>query len=185
MKYVKMFGLLVIGAAAPMAFAGTASATITSPAGTAYTGNIQMTAPLVEFETGGNVKCHSVLEGSVTKGETTVPITKLVFSACGSDTFSVLKKGHMFIASNGTVSLSGTEYTKMLHRTIFGFPLTTHCILRLENTSIGTLTEGVSPAEVHFGSSVIPNVETDGECSDAVITGDYTVTTPSGAITVD
>jgi hypothetical protein len=187
MKYVKMLGLLAVAAVALTSFAGSASATITSPAGTAYTGNLQMTATNMTFHTGQTVSCgHSVIEGSVSKGETTVSLNVLTFTKCGTDTFAVLKKGHMSIASNGTVFLTGTEYTELTHRTILGFPVTTHCILNLNNTVVGTLTEGVSPAELHAGSAEIPDeTPTDGGCGNAILTGEYTVTNPSGAITID
>lgn len=187
MKYPKTLGLLVVTATALMAIAGTASATITSPIGTAYTGNIHLTSTEVWFHTGGEVTCaHSTIVGSVTNGGTTVPITALTFKECGTTTFEVLKKGHMTIASDGTVSMSGTEYTKQIHKTILGFPLTTHCILRMENTVIGKLTEGVSPAELHTATYPIPSVATDSSCGEyAETTGTYTVTKPGGAITID
>jgi len=186
MKYRKILGLLAVAAAVLMSLAGTASATITSPPGTAYTGNIQMTSAFVEFETGSDVKCNqSVIEGSVSKGETTIPITKLSFSECGVDTFTILKTGDMFIASDGTVKFNGTEYTKIIHRTIFGFPVTTHCVLSMEGTAVGVLTEGEKSPEMHAATTRIPHTETDGGCTDAFITGDYTVVTPSGGITID
>jgi hypothetical protein len=181
---VKMLGLLVVAAAALMAFAGSASATITSPAGTAYTGEIHMNGSEIWFHTGGNVNCKkSTLSGSVTNGGTTVPINELTFSECGTTTFAVLKKGHMSIASDGTVYLSGTEYTKLIHSPIAG---TIHCILRMEETAIGLLTEGVNPATLHTDTYPVPSVSTDFGCgSSAELTGLYTVTEPTGAITID
>lgn len=187
MKCIKMLGLLAVVIAALMAFAGTASATITSPIGTAYTGNIQMTSTSVEFRTGGDVKCgHSTLEGSVKSGATTIPITKLTFSECGTSTFAVLTTGQLTIASDGKITVSGTEYTKQVHRTVLGFPITTHCILAMENTTIGTLTEGVEPAVWHLESAAIPSPVTDSGCQEsAQIVGNYTVTQPEGPITID
>jgi len=187
MRYVKMLGLLSVAAVALMAFAGFASATITSPASTAYTGTIQMTSTGVEFKTGGDVKCgHSLLEGTVTSGATTIPITKLTVNECGTTTFLVLNNGELTIASDGTITMSGTEYTKQLHRTIFGFPVTTHCILRMEKTPIGKLTEGVEPAVWHPEDAPIPSPVTDSACTASAQTiGTYTVIQPKGAITID
>lgn len=188
MKCMKMFGLLVVTGAALMSFAGSAAATITSPAGTAYTGDIVMTSTGVAFHTGGEVECgHSTIVGSVASGGTAIPLKSVTFSECGTSTFSVLKQGTMSIASDGTITLSGTEYTKQIHKTILGFPLTTHCILRMENTEVGHLTEGVNPAVWHTASAPIPSPEgTDTACTNsAEISGTYTVTKPAGAITVD
>lgn len=184
MKYLKMLGPLVVAAAALMAFAGPASATITAPSGTAYSGKIHMsTTTGVWFHTGGQVTCgQSTLVGSVTKGETTVPIEQLTFSECGSTTFAVLKNGHMSIASDGTVSMDETEYTKLVHNIFIG---TKHCILRMENTEIGKLTEGVDPAKLDTDTAMVPYVPTDETCSEAELTGEYTVNQPTGAITID
>jgi hypothetical protein len=183
MKYAKILGLLAVAAAALMAFVGSASATITAPAGTAYTGNLHLTGTGIAFTTGGSVACnHSTLIGSVTNGGTKVPITSLSFNECGSSTVSVPKLGYMSIASDGTVTVSETEYTKLTHNIFIG---TKHCILKFENTVFGILTEGVNPAPLHTDTYTVPHVETDASCSEAVLHGDYTAIEPTGAITID
>jgi hypothetical protein len=188
MKYMKMLGLLAVAAAALMAFVGTASATVTSPAGTAYAGNIVSSSSNTSLDGSVKVSCtSSTVEGDPSSaGATSGTISKLTFANCGNDTVKVNANGSLAISSSGTVTSTGAEVTVQLHRTVLGFPVTTHCIYKTNNTSVGTLTEGVSPAVLHIGSSPIPEVATDGACgNDAVWTGSYTVSTPSGAITVD
>lgn len=179
MKYVKMLGLLAVAAAALMAFVGTASATVTSPAGTKYTGNIHSTSINTSLDGSVKVSClHSTVVGYVEDGKTTGNISTLHFSECGKDTVSVLANGSLTIASNGTVTSTGAIVTVQLHRSLLGFPVTTHCIYETNNTDVGTLVEGTEPV-LNIGSAPIPEVATDGACgNDAVWTGSYSVKSP-------
>jgi len=182
-KHLKMLGLLAVAAAALMAFAGTASATITS-GGSAYTGEIAATSTNSELDGSVDIKCnHAMFAGSTTAGATAFALTTVTFTGCGSDTWSVLKNGSMKISSSGTISWDGFELTTQTHRTVFGFPVTTHCIYATNNTTIGTLTEGT--AQIHLMGTNLPQTPTDGGCGEnAQWTGTYTITKP-GALTVD
>lgn len=197
MKNMKLLGLLVIAAAALMAFVGTASATeLTSPKGT-------------KLEVGAVVKAQS--EGSITL-DGTVKITctnvtgdgkitnaggpsatvdglpnLVVWTGCGSgDTITVLKTGsgelHSLGGGEGTLTSSGAEITVQLHRSVLGFPITTHCIYRTENTHVGRVKDssvtGSTPT-VEIGTTPIAQVATDGACgNDAVLTGNVVVSSP-------
>ena len=187
MKNAKLLGLLPVMAAALMAFAGSASATITSPTGTVYNGVIHGATTNMTLHTGVKISCkQQAFEGQVTNGGTTIPLTAFTFGECGSDTIVTLAKGHLTLASDGTVTSTGLEVTKLSHRTVFGFPVTQHCLLDTSNTKLGTLTEGVNPPVLHFSSASIPHLATDGACGETTIyTGTYTVTKPTSAIVVD
>jgi hypothetical protein len=178
MKYMKMLGLLAVAAAALMAFVGTASATVTST-GAIYTGNIHAHSSNTSLDGSVKVSCTgSTVEGYVNNGSTTGSVSVLTFTGCGNDTVSVLQKGSLTIGSSGTATSTGAEVTVQLHRTVLGFPITTHCIYKTNNTDVGTLTEGNTPI-LHIGSAPIPEVATDGACgNDAVWTGSYHVTQP-------
>jgi len=187
MKYVKMLGLLAVAAAALMAFAGTASAQLTSPKGTPFTGTITGTSTDSHLTGSVTIACkHSVVSGSISKGATTGAISTLDFTGCEPDTVVVLKKGHLTIdrvaANHGTVTSTGAEVTVLTHRTIFGFPVTTHCIYATNNTHIGTFTgspNDTSHATIDINGS-IPRIATDGTCGEdpAIWTGTYTITSP-------
>ena len=192
MKYVKMLGLLAVAAAAMMAFAGTASATVTYN-GSAYTGTIEATSTNSNLDGTIDVACsHSVVAGSTASGATTSAITTLTFTGCGADTVSPVEDktnknfGYLSIDSNGTISAEGTEVTVQVHRSVFGFPVTTHCIYKTATkpgTDVGTLTEGTTSIEL--AGTNIPQVSTDGGCgANAQWTGTYTITKP-GALTID
>jgi hypothetical protein len=185
MKHLKTLGSLAVAAAALMVFAGTASATITAPAGTAYSGAFSATSTNNTLHFSVTVECkHSTLGATISEGATSGPVTNLSFTQCGTDTVTVLKNGTLSIASDGTVSLTGSEFTSTWHRTVLGFPLTTHCIYTFGN--IGTLTEGATPPVIDIGSSQITRLPTDGACGEtAVWTGSFTLSEPAGAITVD
>jgi hypothetical protein len=183
MKYVKMLGLLAVAAAALMALAGTASAKVTSPAGTEYSGAITATSTNSALDGTVDITCkHSGVSGTLaSKGATNGTITSLTFTEC-SRAVTVTATGTLSIASNGEVKSTGARVT--VQTTILGFPV--HCIYKTENTKVGTLTEGVAPAVMHIGSAPIPQEATSGLCGeDAEWTGNYTVTTPATAIVVD
>jgi hypothetical protein len=180
MKYAKLLGLLAVASAALMAFAGAASALVTSPSGTAYNGEIHATSTNTALTGSVKISCsHSTVSGSVSKGSTTGNIKTLTFTGCGNDTVSVKSGGSLSITSAGTLFSTGAEVTVLTHQTVLGFPVTTHCIYKTNNTHVGTLKEGSSPS-LNIGSAPIPEVATDGACgNDAVWTGSYSVLTPS------
>jgi hypothetical protein len=182
MRYIKMLGLLSVAAVALMALAGTAGATITSPAGTVYNGKIHLTGTETTIHSSVTLTCkHSTIEGTVTNGATTVPLTAFTFNECGPDTYTTIKPGYLRIESNGTVFSEDAEFTITMHRSVLGFPVTTHCLYYTQasfGTHIGTLTEGTTPS-LHIGSSATPRTVTDGACGEtSVRTGTYHVTTP-------
>ena len=152
MKLVKMLGLAAIAAAALMAFAGSASATIlTSPSGTQYSGEIAASlksctkATMKSFI--GEVACEkSTFGGKVESqgAETTAStrVSSLTLTSCDC-VVAVLRNGsfeiHTDSASangNGTVTGNGQEFTMECE----GF----HCIFTTSNTDLGTLTGGTS-----------------------------------------
>jgi hypothetical protein len=189
MKYVKMLGLLAVAAAALMAFAGTASATIlTSPSGTTYTGEIKAEAGTTElhgpFTT---VSCKkSTVAGSVeSHGASTTAggkISSLTFTECNFPV-TVLKAGSLEIHTsgesangNGTLTSSGAEIT--IATSI------ANCIFTTSSTDVGTLTGG-TPATLAINSAGIPRTGHSIFCgSKGTWTGSYTVSTP-GTLLVD
>lgn len=153
MKYVKMLGLAVLVAAAPMAFAGAgvASATVlTSPAGAGLPAGTELQAVSEEKPTltGGfkNIECNkSTIAGRIANaGGATETVRGLVetltFEECNC-TVKVIHKGALEIhkigtGPNGTVVSDGATVTVSC-ATIFG---TVHCDYETLNTDLGTLT---------------------------------------------
>jgi hypothetical protein len=146
MKYVKMLGLLAVAAAALMAFAGTASATLTDGEGkepstihaesvgaASLTGSLTVTCQ--KNTVGGTVTTNDANEVSGT-------ITTLTFEECGSDTVEALSKGTLHLTESdgtvGTLYSNGASVTVLTHRPFIG---TVHCIYDTNNTDLGTFTE--------------------------------------------
>jgi hypothetical protein len=105
MKYLKMLGLFAVTAVAMMGFAGSASATFTSPTGTEYTGEFDMSLESSLLTKAGlEVTCtESTLKGTITSNTTnhwSGPITSLSFGGCNGtvDTLNV-----------GSLTISGDE----------------------------------------------------------------------------
>ncbi|HET7418630.1 MAG TPA: hypothetical protein VFJ61_13490 [Solirubrobacterales bacterium] len=185
MKYAKFLALAATALAALMAFAGVASATtLTSPAGTTFTGTLKASssnATLTNSSTIGTIKCaKSEVEGNVTKHGTGVTvfgdITKLTFTECtgGEPTDPVAKPGtlelHYTSGSNGTVTSSGAEV--IIHKTLVGT-----CVFKTNNTDIGQFTGG-TPAKLDI-EGVIPQESSNFFCPpNATWSGTYTVTSP-------
>lgn len=202
MKRIKMLGLLAAMATALMVFAGTASATLTeAPEDPVDAGDpIHAVALNTSLDGAVDIACdESTVSGEFTEnGGTTASLSTLNFNGCNKDTVSLIKTGVLTIASNGTVSSNGAEVTVQIHRTIFGFPITTHCIYATSGTAIGTLEEsstavktihnpGAENEEKTFGGTAKIKIEssglgqkaTDGACGEgSQWTGSYTVTTP-------
>jgi len=179
MKYPKILGLLVVAAAALMAFAGTASATITYT-GSAYTGEIAADSSSAELDGTVDLKCDLEVKGSITNGQTTIPLSTVHFTNCGPDTMSVINNGYWRFDSNGTLYWEELEVTVLTHRSIFGFPVTTHCILFTHpnpGTDVGTLTEGTDT--IHLTGTDLTRRSTDSGCgSTSLLTGTLTITKP-------
>src|SRR3954449_10472976 len=138
MKYLKTLGLFVVAAAAMMAFAGSASATFTSPTGTEYTGEIDATAESsLLLEAGfAEITCtESTVKGSITTNDahhSSGPLSALTFSNCGGSTVDTLASGSLTISGDVLTSI-GSEVTVSL----FG----TSCVYGgSTGTTIGTAT---------------------------------------------
>lgn len=147
MNQCKMLGLLAIAAAALMAFAGTASATtLTSPAGTTYTGTLKATSTSVSMQgSWTSISCkHSTLEGSLEAHGASVTavvnLGTLTFGECNYPV-TVLKAGTLEIHSNGSITSSGTEIA--LHTSVG------ECVYGTNNSTFGTLTGG-TPAALDY-----------------------------------
>ncbi|HET7418629.1 MAG TPA: hypothetical protein VFJ61_13485 [Solirubrobacterales bacterium] len=186
MKYAKFLALAATALAALMAFAGVASATtLTSPAGTTFTGTLKASSSettLTNSSTIGTIKCtKSEVEGPVTShgtGKTVFgDVSKLTFTECtnGEPTDPVVKGGtlelHWTSGSNGTVTSSGAEV--IIHKTLVG-----SCTFKTNNTDIGQFTGG-TPAKLDIESAAIPQESTNFFCpTSATWKGSYTVTSP-------
>ena len=114
MKYLKMLGLLAVTAVAMMGFAGSASATFTSPTGTEYTGEITASAESsLLLEAGISVTCtESSVKGEITSNTTnhaSGPLSALSFSGCNG-TVHTLNVGSLTI-SGDTVTAIGSNVT--------------------------------------------------------------------------
>lgn len=184
MKYVKMFGLLAVAAAALMAFAGTASAVVTEAPGDpldvgdtihAHSENTRLTGAL-EVACGVST-VHGQVD-SVSGGTATGAIDSLIFDECAKDTVTVIDAGDLTIHTNGTLTSDGAHVTIQVHRTFFGFPITTHCEYVTDETHIGTITEGTTP-QLHVLAEIPKNV-TDSSCGEGAATweGTYHITSP-------
>ncbi|MGN6257580.1 MAG: hypothetical protein ACTHN3_07510 [Solirubrobacterales bacterium] len=194
MKYVKILGLFALTAAALMAFTGNASATtLTSPAGTTYTGAIVAESEgentLINTSIGLKVQCEvSKVEGKVEMHGTGVTaagkLTSLTFEKCTNNySVKVFHLGALEIhnisgTGNGTVTSNGTQVT-------VSTPLGFSCVYETSSTDIGTLTGG-APVTLDIGSATIPRVSEESPfCgSSGTWTGSYKVTTP-GTLLVD
>jgi hypothetical protein len=186
MKYVKMLGLTAVAAVAAMAFAATAFATtLTSPAGTTYTGKIVAEAlggGIVTHNSSESFTCQkSVAEGTVEKHGAGVTVSGLVSSwdltECGNSTFKVLKRGTLEIhatgSGQGTLTSTGME--------IEATSALMTCIYTTNATDVGLFTgSNTTNATLHLSSSKVPRTGGSALCGAAgTITGDYKVTTPS------
>ncbi len=191
MKYLKMLGLLAVAAAALMAFAGSAAATVaTSPKGTVYTGKYVATSSNSELHGSFvTVKCgHSLVEGKVEQhgaGVTTKgPVTYLDFTECNyvvlihsAGTLEAHATAINGTNADGTVTSNGA---KIELQTSVGT-----CIFTTNSTDIGTGTLTSSDttggnAVLDVSSAKIPRTGGNFLCgSSGTWTGSYTVTTPS------
>jgi hypothetical protein len=206
MKYLKIIGLAAIAAAALMAFAGSASATVLckaneSPCSSAntYPAGTRIHAELKEGEAVltagfGNIQCKiSTIEGKTANAGSSTEtvhgaIEKLTFENCngGACTVTVLKTGELEIHTelstsngNGTLTAKGQEVTT--NCTFFN--VNYHCIWSTgtTGTDLGTLTGG-APATLTAKEALISRTGgTSGVACGSSGKWDavYKVTTPS------
>lgn len=210
MKYLKLMGLAAIAAAALMALAGTASATIiTSPSGTQYSGTLKTELnggeAILKSSFIGEVKCKkSTVEGKIeTQGaEVTASgrISTLDFTECNGvvtpisteevggvkyygslEAHTEYKEGKVQAANNnGTLTSKNTEVTVELAGL--------HCIFRTSatGTELGLVTGG-TPATFKAESAAIPRTggRSGAFCgSSAFWNANYKVVTP-GSLFID
>ena len=176
MKHFKIIGLAVMAAAALMAFASTASATVlTSPSGTEYTNTLTSTATESLLLKAGfaNITCtESTVSGKVEVNTTSAEgkITTLSFGNCGGVTVDVLKNGSLKVASGGAVTGKESEVTVST--------LGTSCVYGTgAGTSLGTL-KGGTTASLQISAS-LNKISGGFLCANpASWSGKYTVTTP-------
>jgi len=162
MKYVKILGLLAVAAAAMMALAASAGATIvkTETSGAAATPKIHAVNESTHVELDspvGVIKCQSTVEGTVTShgaGVTAAgPISTLTFTGCTEEWHvTVISSGtlevHYTSGHNGTLTSNGAEVSA----TVGGIT----CVYKTTNTPIGTVTGG-NPATLDISASIPVN----------------------------
>jgi hypothetical protein len=196
MKYVKMFALAAIVAAALMAFAGAGSASATTltcegsvcaagPVGTGANFHSESNGKAVLDAPFGNVECNSTVQGHVTSATptATVAVDELKWTNCGNDNVVTLGTGTLEITNiagtkDGTVTSTGAKVT-VEH-------IGTHCIFETSGTDIGRLTGTTTlGGEERTGkfdiSATIPRVggRSGALCgSTAPWTGSYTIDAP-------
>jgi hypothetical protein len=190
MKYVKMLGLLAVAAAALMAFAGTASATLlTSPTGTSYTDKIvaksEGHAKLLNTELGTTIECESTVEGKIESHGTGVTasgkITKLTFEPCTNSyhvTATQLGELVLHYVSSGTGQLTSNE--TIVTTTRFGLV----CNYETSGTTIGHVTDSHKTggkATLDISASIPIGAGSSSLCgtANAHWSGSYLVETPS------
>lgn len=179
---VMMGMLLLVG--------GAGASVLTSPAGSFVEAGTKIKAEgAVGLDGTVDVNCSSsTLEAEAGTSGTTVsaPVKSLAFTGCGNDTVSVIKPGslelHATGEGNGTLTSSGAEITVQVHRSVFGFAVTTHCIYKTSNTDLGTFTGSATTkatAKLDLIGTNLPQEATDGSCGNsAPLTGSYTFTSP-------
>lgn len=199
MKHLKIIGLAVVAAAAFMSFAGvgsaSAAATLTSPAGTEYTGTMHATAEpgttLLLKAVFANVTCtESTIHGHVTVNNSTHaegPITSISFSNCGSNDPVAITLGSLTINQKTEVFGSNSAVTVLNTSTgaDCAYGTTT-------NTKLGTFTQSTSntsDATIDISAS-LPYIAAHSTTSQFLCgatgtwTGSYTVTTPTPLFSV-
>lgn len=180
MNQLKTFSAALLAAVALMALTGTASATtVTSPAGTAYTGTYKMTSSNISmhgsFQT---ISCgHSAMEGKVESHGAAVTaegnLSSFSLTSCNY-AVTVKKPGKMVFhatsGGNGTLTWTGAEW--VMHTS------TGECVFTTSGTPLGTVTGGTG-AQLHVEAS-IPRTGGSFFCGSSMEwTGNYTFTTPS------
>jgi len=188
MEHLKIIGLALVAAAAFMAFAGSASAspTLTSPAGTAYTGTFTASAgsSLLLKATFSNVTCtESTVGGEVTTNnetEASGPIKTLTFGNCGSNDPVLTTIGSVVFKRNGD-----TIYKNLVF-SVTNTSLGVTCAYGPgASTQIGTLTQSptnttAATLDINASLSYISAHSTGSAfiCGNGTWSGSYEVTKP-------
>jgi hypothetical protein len=181
MKYLKMIGLLAVTVVATMGFAGSASATFTSPTGTEYTGEIDATAESsLLFKGGFEVTCtNSTAKGTVTTNDTnhaSGPLSALSFSGCNG-TVHTLNLGSLTFFGDELVMTGSTVTVERsgISCTYWGSG----------GTKIGTATNTMingNDAVTLDISANLPKETGSFLCANTMSwTGSYTITTPASS----
>jgi hypothetical protein len=197
MKYLKMFGLMMLAAAALISIIGAGSASATEltcspgvmcPAETVLHGSSE--GHVVLDPPFGSIECQGTLEGKTSNtggpAETVSGMrTSFTINNCTNATVTILKVGTTEVhtdandptgaSGNGTVTSTGTEGTVEF--------IGTHCIFATNHTDLGTLTgSSTTKSTATFDiSGTIPRVggRSGAFCgSEARITGSGKVDTP-------
>lgn len=190
MKHLRMLTLAAM-VLAPLLLPVTASATqLTSPSGTIYTGTVSAKSSGLSWHGPfTTITCNrSELDGTVeshgSSTTTKIALSSLSFSECNF-VFKILKRGTLEIHTEdsttndgkGLVTWSGMELT--IETSI------ANCLFTTSNTYAGTLAGSDTKNAEWFISDPIPRTGHSIFCgSSAVLTGSYTITTPS-TLTVD
>ncbi|HET9593242.1 MAG TPA: hypothetical protein VFP17_10030 [Solirubrobacterales bacterium] len=187
MKHVKMLGLLVMAAASLMAFASSASAapTLTSPAGTEYTGEIHAVLEGTALLKAGieDTCTESTVKGTVTTNNETHAagaLSVLTFGNCTKPDTEVLKAGSLTIKDDEVFAIGNEVRIK---DTILGIT----CIYgggASPGTKIGTLDDSTvtgKTATLTVNTSELPRLPGSNEtfcASKGTWTANYSITTP-------
>jgi hypothetical protein len=199
MRYLKTLGLAAIAAAALMAFAGSAAATMFYKSSTHNSTNTLAPKAVLHAEAESEVILHPIIGDIKCKAGSTVqaaiaeagapgkPVTgtigepkNLTWKECNGTvntiTGGTLEASLIAGTTNASVKSTGAEVTAE----IFGF----HCIFSTNNTPIGTLTDSqtLKGATATFDiSATIPRTggRSGGFCGpDAEWTGSYKIDNP-------
>ncbi|HYH53922.1 MAG TPA: hypothetical protein VD761_07300 [Solirubrobacterales bacterium] len=180
MKNLKMLGLSALAVMALIGPAGQASASVTSPAGTVYTGTLEASITHSFLLKAGfaEITCSlSVLKGKIENNIGTFAIGKistLSFSLCGSSTVDVLSNGSLEIFSTGAGKGDLRGYSTQITVATMGIS----CVYgTTTQTPIGTITGGTQP--VMSIAASLPKISGGFLCANpASWTGAYKLTTP-------
>lgn len=177
MNQSRMLACAVAAAAVmSMALGTSASATtLTSPAGTSYTGTVKATAEDFQvIESFAALPCgHSAFEFKVEQhgASATVlgQVSNLTYSKC-TFPMTVKRPGKFEIHSGGTVTWTGAEIVQ--HSNVG------ECIFTTQSTTVGTLTGG-STARLDFNATM-PRTGGSFVCGNSkVFKGTYIVSSPA------
>ena len=160
MKHGKMLGLLAVAAAAFLAFAATASATLTSPTGTVLNKGAHIHAVseghvALDPASLPTIECESTVTGEVAaNGGTSGPIISLIFAPCTNEWHvTTATGGELEIVGDGIAgTYNGTVYSKgaTVEATRFGV----NCrYATAATTKIGSFTGG-SPGTMHIEANI-------------------------------
>jgi len=199
MRYARRAaGAACLAVAAMLAIAGIAGASTLTQA-PPFTGTVKAESEgAISMQGTIDIECQkSTVEWSVEEHGTSVatggPLGTFTLEECGQDTVTVFNRGrfelHATSGGNGTMTWSNAEFTVQRHTSIFGFPLTTHCIYKPEETDLGTFTGSATTKETarldiwnpsaSESGLQIPLKATDSGCGEiALLKGSYTFTSP-------